>query len=237
METQATHGARYTETLEAHFNVKSDDARLQRAEYLGGGRQPLVVSEVLNTSDTANAPQGNMSGHAISVGQANSFKKFFKEHGWVLGIMSILPDTAYSQGIGRQWTRSTKEDYYWPEFANLGEQAITNKELFYDKDDATYNDATFGYQQIWAEYKYNESKISGEFRSSLNFWHLGRELADQADATLNETFVTAEYGVSGSIRDDIFPTSLQNVDNVYVWAVNHVKARRPMPFHANPSLR
>ena len=128
LETQATHGARYTETLEAHFNVKSDDARLQRAEYLGGGRQPLVVSEVLNTSDTANAPQGNMSGHAISVGQANSFKKFFKEHGWVLGIMSILPDTAYSQGIGRQWTRSTKEDYYWPEFANLGEQAITNKD-------------------------------------------------------------------------------------------------------------
>ena len=146
-EKQARGGGRYIETILSHFGVSSSDKRLQRAEYLGGGRQPVIISEVLNTSATATEPQGNMAGHGVSVGDINHFSSRFEEHGYVFGIMSVLPKTAYQQGVHKQWLRDDKQDFYWPEYAHLGEQAVQNAELYYDGDDGTYNDGTFGYQQ------------------------------------------------------------------------------------------
>ncbi len=134
LERQARSGQRYRETLLSHFNQKNDDLRMMVPQYLGGGKLPVKFSEVLNTNgnQTAgqgdeNVPQGTMSGHGMSVGSTNQASQTFKEHGWVIGIMSVIPDGSYQQGIHRSWLRNDKFEYPWPEFANLGEHAILIK--------------------------------------------------------------------------------------------------------------
>jgi len=225
-ETSARTGYRYVETIRAHFGVKTSDGRLQRPEYLGGGRQPVHISEVLNTSATTGEPQGNMAGHGVSVGQSNTFKRRFEEHGYVIGIMSVLPRTAYQQGIERHWWRSEKEDFYWPEFANLGEQEIYNKEIFYDWDTGT-NDDVFGYQQRYAEYKYMTDTVHGEFKSTLYFWHMGRIF--NLTPALNESFVESDPTTRIFAVDD-------SSDHLWVQVYNKFQARRPMPFFSDPRL-
>lgn len=227
LEKQARGGYRYIETILSHFGVRSSDARLQRPEYLGGGRQPVVISEVLNTSDTATAAQGTMAGHGISTGATNSFKKTFEEHGQVIGVMSILPRTSYQQGVHRDWKRFDKEDFYWPEFANLGEQEVLNEEVYMDETDGTYSLGTFGYQQKYAEYKYAESSVHGEYRNTLDFWHWGRIFTGQPN--LNAGFVEADPD------DRIF--AVADKEQFYVQIYNAVKARRAMPYYAKPTLR
>mgnify|MGYP000527246744 CR=1 FL=1 len=230
LENNARGGYRYVEQLLHRWGVKSSDARLNRPEYLGGGRQPIVFSEVLNTSATATQPQGEMAGHGISVGLANKAKKRFEEHGQLFGIMSILPRTSYYTGIPKKFLRLDKLDYYSPEFANLGEQEVQSQELYYNSGGAfSSHTAVFGYQQRWAEYKYcMGSHVHGDFRDSLEFWHMGRDFASRP--TLNPTFVSA-----GDVTDRIFASTTD--DPCWIQVYNDVKARRPMPYYANPSLR
>lgn len=226
LEKQARGGYRYIETILNHFAQRVPDHRLQRPEYLGGGRQPVVISEVLNTTGTTEAPQGDMAGHGISVGNKNRFRHTFQEHGYVLGIMSTIPRTAYQQGMMRHWLRRDKESYYWPEFAHLGEQPVRNKELFMDPAAATWNDEIFGYQQRYAEYKYGCSSVHGDFRDSLDFWHMGRIFSGQP--ALNETFVQSDP------TNRIFAVS--SGDHLWIQIFHNVKARRPMPYFSNPRL-
>lgn len=238
LEKQARGGYRYIETILSHFGVRSSDARLQRVEYLGGGRNPVIISEVLNTSATATEPQGDMAGHGIAAGKVNSFSRRFEEHGLVMGIMSVMPRTAYMQGVPRMFFRgleqglhvNSREDYYWPEFANLGEQAIENHELFYDPNDDVYNFGTFGYQQRYAEYKYACDTVHGDFRSSLDFWHLARIFSSQP--VLNDAFVGA---TPDNITNRIFAVQ-DGTDTLWCQVYNSVRARRPMPYFSNPSL-
>ena len=171
----------------AHWGVKSDDMNIQRPLYLGGLRNPVQISEVLNTSDTATADQGNMSGHGISVGQSKPFSRYFKEHGIIMGIMSIMPKTMYSQGIPKKFSRSDRYDFYFPEFARLGEEEILNKEIFFDEGDNSYSAGTFGYQSRYADYKQIPDTVHGAMKSSLDHWHIGRQFSSQP--TLNQTFV------------------------------------------------
>ena len=155
LEKNARGGTRYIEQILSHFGVRSSDARLQRPEYLGGGKTPVTVSEVLQMSATeATSPQGNMAGHGLSVGSSHSFKRFFEEHGFIIGIMSVLPRTAYFQGLPKMFTRSDRFDYAWPEFAHLGEQEVKNQEVYLDLGDDVYNKGTFGYQPRYTEYRY-----------------------------------------------------------------------------------
>lgn len=231
LEKTARGGYRYVEQLLSHFDVRSSDARLQRAEYLGGGRQPVVISEVLQTGETsAESPQGNMAGHGYSVGTTNTFKKRFEEHGYVMGIMSVLPRTAYQQGIHKTFTRTDKLDFYFPEFANLGEQEIQNREIYWGKTDSpTTQLLTFGYQQRYAEYKYGRSTVHADMRDTLDFWHLGRIFASQP--VLNTSFVQADPS------QRIFAVEDPDTDKLWIQIYNDVKARRPMPYFSNPSLR
>lgn len=224
LETQARGGARYIETMLSQFGVKTDDARLQRAEYLGGGRQPIVISEVLNTTGTIDAPQGDMAGHGISSGNQANFNYKVPEHGYIMGIMSVLPKSAYSQGLPRHWTRNDKTDFYWPEFANLGEQDVKLSELYYDGAGET--GATFGYQQRYAEYKYAQSTVHGDFRTTLEYWHMSRKFS--SPPTLNTSFVTADP------TKRIF--AVEAGQKLWVQLYHNVKARRPMPFFADPRL-
>ena len=227
LENNARGGARHIEQLLHRWGIKSSDSRLQRPEYLGGGRNPVVISEVLNTSATATEAQGTMAGHGIAVGQANRAKRRFEEHGYVMGIMSVLPRTAYQQGIPRHFSRRTQTDYYTPEFANLGEQEIKQQELYVDRSATeAVNTATFGYQQAFAEYKYGCSHVAGDFKSSLNFWHLGR-IFGSAPA-LNTTFMNSDPA------DRIF--AVPSGHTLWAQVYNSVKARRPMPYFANPRL-
>ena len=236
LELSARGGARYIEIIKAHFDVTSDDARLQRAEYLGGGRQPIVISEVLNTSATAGEPQGNMAGHGISVGTTNSFKKMFTEHGYVIGIMSVIPRTQYQQGIDRHWSRRERFDYMWPIFADLGEQEVKNKELYWNRSDGvapnpdppTDPEGIFGYQQRFADLRENCSSVHGDFRAGLDFWHMG-QIYD-APPALNSQFVS-----SANVTDRIFAVQ-DGTDTLWCQVFNLVGARRALPYFSKPEL-
>jgi hypothetical protein len=181
MERNARGGSRYIEVILAHFGVQSSDARLQRPEFLGGSATPISISEVLQTSANSasdapisgETPQGNMAGHAVSVGSSNRIAYKCEEHGYIIGIMSVMPKSAYQQGVPKHFLKFDKFDYFWPSFANIGEQPIQNMELYNDITD-NKNEDTFGYTPRYAEYKYIPSSVHGEMRKSLNFWHMGR---------------------------------------------------------------
>lgn len=234
LERAARGGSRYIEAILSHFGVRSSDSRLQRPEYLGGGKSPVVISEVLSTVGTLEesefSPQGTMSGHGISIGNRNGFQRSFEEHGYVIGIMSVLPRTAYQQGVPRSFWRKDKFDYYWPEFAHLGEQEVLNQELKYSWG-SVGNDETFGYQSRYAEYKYQPSTVHGDMKSTLDFWHMARKWDQSAHCPpLNEDFVTADP------THRIFAVEDETMHKLWVQIYNEVDALRPMPFFGEPSL-
>lgn len=237
LEKNARGGARYIEQILSHFGVKSSDARLQRVEFLGGGKTPVMISEVLQTSGSPSAsgaalfdtPLASMAGHGISVGSTHEFTRFFEEHGLVMGIMSVMPKTAYQQGTPRMFTKFDKFDYYFPEFAHLGEQEIKNKEL-YTTDDDDYNEGTFGYTPRYAEYKYRESRVCGDFRDQLNYWHLGRIFSSAPN--LNSTFVHPD----SSTLNRIFAVQDDGIQHLWCQVYHNIKAIRPMPKFGAPII-
>lgn len=188
-ERQALYGSRYIETIKAFFSVTSPDARLQRPEYLGGVRFNVNVDQVVQTSASqqqeglTTTPQGNTAAYSLTNFAGNMFTHSFVEHGWLLGLYAIRQKHSYQQGIPRKFSRKDKFDYYWPVFANLGNQAILNKEIYAqgntvkDSDGNVIDDKAFGYQEAWAEYRYMPDIISGKFRSNANgtldAWHYG----------------------------------------------------------------
>lgn len=239
LEKNARGGARYIEQILSHFGVASSDARLQRPEYLGGGKTPIRVQEVVSTfqsynteGETDSQPQGYMAGHAISVGNTNQFKKTFEEHGLVIAIASVLPQTGYMEGIERMWSRDDKFDYYWPEMANIGEQEVLNKELYFDPENpAPVNPytATFGYQSRYAEYKFASNRSTGLFRDTLSYWTMDRIFGANQPA-LNGTFVQSDP------TSRIFPDNNQEAFPVLMQCYHHISAIRPMPYYGTPSL-
>ena len=227
-ERNARGGSRYIEQILAHFGVRSSDARLQRPQFLGGGKMPIAVSEVLQTSSTdATSPQANMAGHGISAGVNNGFRHYFEEHGYVIGLMSIMPRTGYQQGVPRDFTKFDNMDFYFPEFAHLSEQEIKNQEL-YVSNDSTYNEGTFGYTPRYAEYKYHESEAHGDFRGNMSFWHLNRIFTGKPN--LNTTFVECNPS------NRVFATSQTSDDKFWVQIYQDVKALRLMPKYGTPML-
>ena len=227
LEKNARGGTRYTENILMHFGVKSSDARLQRPEYITGIKSPIVISEVLNTTgETSGLPQGNMAGHGIGVTSGKYGKYYCEEHGYIIGIMSVMPKTAYQQGIPRTFLKKDTLDYFWPSFANIGEQEVQNQELY--AYTATGED-TWGYVPRYAEYKYMPSRVAGEFRTSLDYWHLGRKFATQP--ALNQTFI--ECDPEDTKR--IFAVT-EGADTLYCHVYNKITAVRPMPKFGTPSL-
>ncbi len=229
LEKSMRGGSRYVEQILSHFGVKSSDARLQRPEYLGGGKQPVVISEVLATADSTTTPVGELNGHGISVGNSNSYSKTFEEHGFIVGIISVLPKTSYQQGLNRTWFKTDKFDYYWPEFAHLGEQEVKLPELYVGLDSVLEdNEETFGYQQRYAEYKYNPSTTHGDFRDNLAFWTMTRIF--NSKPALNQQFVQSDP------TKRIFAVEDPNVDELVVQIHHNISALRPMPYFSIPQL-
>lgn len=227
LEKNARGGTRYIENILAHFGVKSSDSRLQRPEYITGVKTPVVVSEVLNmTGESGGLPQGNMAGHAVSIGSGYTGKKFVEEHGYIIGILSVMPKTAYQQGIHRTFTKFDPLDYYWPSFANIGEQEVKVQEIYaYD----TTKDDLFGYVPRYAEYKFLPNRVAGDFRTTLDYWHLGRIFGNSP--VLNEEFLE----VTNEDVDRIFAVN-DGSDNLYIQVLNKISAIRPMPVYGTPML-
>ena len=226
MERNARAGARYTEFLRSHFGVAPRDERLQRPEYIGGCKSPVIISEVLQTSSTdATSAQGNLAGHGLTVANQYCGKYHAEEFGLIMGIMSVMPRSAYSQGIDRQWLRRTKYDFYFPEFANLSEQAIINAEI-YATGVLADNQNIFGYQGRYDEMRTKNNLIVSQMRSTFDYWHLGRQFASAP--ALNASFVTCVP------RKDIF--AVPSEPGLIVNFGNVIKAIRPLPYMAEPGL-
>ena len=225
-EISARAGSRYKEMIMGHFHVTSSDARLQRPEYLGGGVSTINISEIPQTSATgSDSPQGNLAGKGFGIGRSNRSSFFAEEHGYLIGILSIVPDAIYFQGINKSWNRLNQEDYYWPSFAHLGEQPILKSELYCPTDSNTFSQL-FGYAPRYAEYKYAPNTIHGEFRTTLANWTFARKLSA---ANLNSDFlqvpnITNPYAVQG------------DTDKYLIWISHRIDALRPMPFFGTPSI-
>jgi len=233
-ERDARGGTRYTEIIQSHFGVISDDARLQRPEYLGGGTTPVVVNPIAQTS-AANAqptPQGNLAAIGTATILGHGFTKSFTEHGYVIGLVNVRADLNYQQGLDRMWSRSTRFDFYWPALSHIGEQAILNKEIYAQGSaNPTADAAVFGYQERYAEYRYKPSKITGQFRSTfatpLDQWHLAEEYS--ALPLLNDTFITSNPPIERVIAVPTYPHFLMDTFFDY-------KCARPMPTYSVPGL-
>lgn len=211
-EARARYGSRYTEYLR-YLGVRSSDARLQRPEYLGGGRETIQFSEVLQTAEGTN-PVGEMRGHGIAAMRSNRYRKFFEEHGYCFCFMTVRPKTIYGQGLFRHWNRRNKEDFWQQELQHIGQQEIQNKEVYAAHASP---EATFGFQDRYDEYRRSESLISGEFRTTaLDYWHLSRIFASAP--ALNASFV------SSVPTKRIFAATSE--DGLYITAKHSIQARR-----------
>jgi len=224
-EKKARGGSRYAELILSFFGVKPEDYRLQRPEMVTGTKSPIQISEVLNTTGTEDAPQGTMSGHGITAIDGNTASYYAKEHGYLITIMSVMPRTAYQQGIPKHFQKFDPLDYYWPQFANIGEQQILNREVF-----AYTNQGgdTFGYTPRYSEYKYMANRVSGQFRDTLNFWHMGR-IFDTIPA-LNASFIQANP------THRVFAVTDPDDDKILMHVFNQIRAVRPMPFFGTPTI-
>lgn len=231
LERDARGGTRYIEIIKSHYGVTSPDARLQRPEFLGGKSNPIQITSVPQTSasDTQPTAQGNLSAYALGTNARDGFTKSFVEHGVIIGLCMVRADLTYQQGLNRNFSRSTRLDYFWPTLAHLGEQAVYTKEIFCD---GSANDAiVFGYQERYAEYRYYPSKITGKLRSTdatpLDMWHLAQEFVTYP--TLSDTFIKEGMPITRieAVTDE--PAFVMDcfIDN---------KTVRPMPTYSVPGL-
>lgn len=234
LERDARGGTRYTEIIKSHFGVTSPDARLQRPEFLGGRSTPVQVNPVAQTSaaDAQPTPAGDLSAFAQGASMSEGFTKSFTEHGWVIGLVMVRADLTYQQGLRREFSRSTRLDYYFPALSHLGEQAILNKEIYLQGSAQPAQDAAaFGYQERYAEYRYKPSLITGKLRSTyatpLDMWHLAQKFT--ALPTLGATFIVETPPISRIIAVTSEP---EFVLDCYIKA----KAVRPMPVYSVPGL-
>lgn len=232
-EKDARGGTRYIEILKSHFGVTSPDARLQRPEYLGGNRIPININQVVQSSETTDtSPQGNTAAYSLTSDSHSDFRKSFVEHGFVIGLMVARYDHTYQQGIERFWSRKSRFDYYWPVFANIGEQAVKNKELY--AQGTAEDDEVFGYQEAWADYRYKPSRVCGEMRSSyaqsLDVWHLAdyyTQLPALSDSWIREDSATVDRVLAVSSR-----LSAQLFADIYI----QNRSTRPMPVYSVPGF-
>jgi hypothetical protein len=222
-------GVRYVEFLPAHFPVwRRLDQRLDRPEYIGGSKSPVIISEVLQTSETtANSAQGKMAGHGITADRSFINKYRVEEFGLIMGIMHLKPRTMYHQGINRQWLRKTRWDVPFREFANLSEQAVMNAEIYATNDPDKNND-TFGYIPRYDELRTKENMVCNNMRDLYQYWHLGRSFANAP--ALNEEFVKIDPASTKRIF------AVQNEPGIIVNFANVIKCFRPFPIESNPGL-
>jgi len=239
LERDARGGTRYTEIIRSHFGVLSPDARLQRPEYLGGGSTPIVINPVAQTSGTptqdpgyTDTPLGTLGAMGTGLANGHGFTQSFTEHGVLLGIASVRADLTYQQGLRKMWSRKTRYDFYMPAFAHLGEQAVLQKEIYCTG--TTSDEAVFGYQERWAEYRYQPSEITGLFRSTsagtIDPWHLAQRFTTAP--TLNATFIKEAPPLERTLAVGAAANGQQFICDMFF----NINAARPLPMYSTPGL-
>lgn len=237
LERNAVGGSRYTESTQAHFGIKPEDSRLQRAEFIGGGRISIRISEVVSTAwsqDNTDAaiPLANMAGHGVTYGNTNKFSYFVKEHGFIIGIASIMNPPSYHQGLPQMFRRRSFLDYPWPTFATLGEEQVNKSELYASPENLTEGTdgqlPLFGYNSRYSGWKWYPNTNKGDFHDTLLFWTMTRNFADSP--TLNNNFVEFDE----STQDRIFAVN-GDVDNFWLYYHNKVTVVRPLPYFGKPN--
>lgn len=239
LERDARGGTRYTEILKSHWGVTSPDARLQRPEYLGGGSTLISINPIAQTGPTgttgASTPMGSLAAMGTALRTNDGFNQAFTEHGHIIGLANVRADLTYQQGLRRMWSRSTRYDFYMPVFAMLGEQAVLNKEI-YVTGTTVQDNAVFGYQERWAEYRYRPNMITGYFRSTtastIDYWHYGQRFT--ALPTLSNDFIvdSAQEAVSRTTAVG----AAANGQQLLMDAFFDLKAARLLPMYSVPGL-
>lgn len=239
LERDARGGTRYTEIIRSHFGVISPDARLQRPEYLGGSSTLININPVAQTGPTgttgSTTPLGSLSAMGTAIKEGDGFHQAFTEHGHILGLMMVRADLNYQQGLRKMWSRSTRYDFYMPVFAMLGEQAVLNKEIYVTGTTAQDN-AVFGYQERWAEYRYNPSLITGYFRSTtastIDYWHYAQRFTSLP--VLNATFIQdpTKETLQRSTAVGAAANGQQLLADIFI----RNQAARPLPMYSVPGL-
>ncbi len=234
-ERDARGGSRYIEILKSHFGVTSPDARLQRPEYLGGNRVPININQVIQQSGTgsgSSTPQGTVVGMSQTTDSHADFIKSFTEHGFIIGVMVARYDHTYQQGLDRLWSRKDRFDYYWPVFANIGEQAVKNKEIYAQGN--AEDDQVFGYQEAWADYRYKPNRVTGEMRSayaqSLDVWHLADDYSSRP--SLSDSWIREDK----TNIDRVLAVTSANSNQFFADIFVQNRATRPMPMYSVPGL-
>lgn len=230
-EQLARGGSRYREMIYSLFHTKISDKTVQIPEYLGGTRITINMSQVIQTSGTtAESPQGNTAAVSVTPYNGHMFTKSFEEHGFVIGVCCIRHDHTYQQGLERMWSRKTNLDFYYPVFANLGEQAILKKEIYLTGTET--DEQAFGYQEAWAEYRMKPNRICGKFRSNaagtLDSWHYGDNYTKTP--SLSQAWMKeGDTEIQRTLAQDNEPQFIMDtvVDNTSV---------RPMPMYSIPGL-
>lgn len=237
LERNAVGGSRYTESTQAHFGVKPQDSRLQRPEYIGGGMIPVKITEVVSTAWSSSGldtvPLANMAGHGITYGNTNRANYFCTEHGFILGIMSIMTPRSYYQGLPKMYRRRSFLDYPWPTFARLGEQEIADHELYADPASMTVDSdgeyPSFGYTSRYADWKNKLNTAHGEFRNTLKFWSAVSDFADAP--VLGEEFNLYDR----ETVDRIFAVPEAEGGKFWIYLHNNVHVKRPLPYYGTPN--
>lgn len=203
---------------------------MQRSQYLGGSKTQVQISEVLQTSESATTPQANMAGHGIAVTAGKDFTHFCEEHGFIMSLLSVRPRTAYYQGMPKVFRKVTDRfDYAIPSFAHLGEEPIYKEEVFWNFiNAANENRDEWGYQQIYADYKENLDRITGQMRSTFDDWHLARKF-DFPGPDLNQSFI---YDLP-SLR--CFAVQDTDEDNMLAYIQHYIEAKRKLPYYGTPA--
>lgn len=230
-ERLARCGSRYTEYLRANFQVAPLDGTLQRAQYLGGFSQPIVVSEIAQTAEDGDNPVGTLRGKGISYSQNRISTHRFNEFGMIFGLMDIQPDTVYTQGLDREYTYKSRFDFFNPGFQHLSEQEIRNGEIFLD--DGDHNDDTFGFTEYANELRISQSKLVGDMRDSLSYWSQPIHFSQRPN--LNSAFIsTASYSGSSWMN----PFVVKDTSTAYpiiAHVHNSLDLYRPMVKRSTPS--
>lgn len=221
-------GNRYEEFIQREFGIKPRDSRIQRPEYLGGGSGTLQISEVLQTAEGQDTGVGTMRGHGVAGVSQRPIKFRAPEHGIVIGLISIRPKPVYTQGVPREFLKKSRLDFFTPELANIGMQEVLERELFFTPTNAN---SIFGYSDRYAEYRYNQPKVTGEFRSTLSFWNMARQF--DAPPVLNASFID----MSSSAKAFSRPFLSQNTHQFLMMLRNNIKAYRCVPKRARNILK
>ena len=250
-EKQALYGTRYIEMIKGHFGVTNPDFRMQRPEYLGGMQTPININQVVQTDATTRqlnveyksgsttptwsmsdlTPQGNTAAYSLTSGKnTDLFTHSFTEHGILMGLAVVRTVHTYQQGLNRQFSMKKFTDFYFPEFANLGNMPVFNKEIYLQNTDE--DEEAFGYQEAWAHYRYFPDIVTGEMRSnydqSLDVWHWAddySELPSLGDEWIDETKENIQRTIAVQNHDQFF-------GDFYFQAIY----TRPMPLYSVPGL-